>query len=286
LDFTNFYAGDLLVFSIDVDEVQSYDPNETDQTILNEGFDPITSGVEFQNSLLDAEFIAPHYEDVRGSDKFRNRYDARLDPAQLPLPRDNDDGKRDRTAGGLVELQQTPKPISISGTVYQDRDEDLVLDATDRRLPGVELELFRFNGSSYVTTGHKTQTNSNGFYEFGVSLGLQPGNYQVREVQPAGYYSVGATEGNYSQGGKIGQLVVGNPDILTEIDIPLGDTHARDLNFAENLPSTISGHVCVVTDGYDCFSQDSTKAPLSNVTVELHDENGTLVETTRTNAAG
>ena len=62
LDFTNFTAGDLLVFSIDVDEVQSFDPNEKDLDVLNDGFDPITSGVEFQNTKLLAEFAAPHYE--------------------------------------------------------------------------------------------------------------------------------------------------------------------------------------------------------------------------------
>ncbi|MEO8268839.1 MAG: hypothetical protein ABI557_03905, partial [Aureliella sp.] len=61
LDFTNFSAGDLLVFSIDVDEVQSYDANEKDLSVLNDGFDPITSGVEFQNTKLSAEFVAPHY---------------------------------------------------------------------------------------------------------------------------------------------------------------------------------------------------------------------------------
>ncbi|GAB5401865.1 MAG: hypothetical protein Aurels2KO_00960 [Aureliella sp.] len=286
LQFTNFVAGDLLVFSIDVDEVQFLDPNETDLTIKNDGFDPITSGVEFQNSLLSAEFIAPHYEDVSGSDKFLNRYDPAFAGTGLPLPADNFEGKRDRSAGAAFPLQQIEKPISLSGTVYQDRDEDLTLDATDRRLPGVTVELYELVSGEYRSTGHQRVTDAQGHYHFGTDLGLMPGTYQVRETQPAGYYSVGATVGQFASGGAVGATVAGNPDILTEVTIPKGDMHAQNLNFAENLPSSISGHVCVVTDGYDCFTNNSTKAPLAGVEVQLRDEAGTLVSTTTTDAAG
>ncbi len=125
LDFTNFVAGDTLIFTIDVDEVQSFDPNETDLAVLNSNFDPITSGVEFQNSLFKAEFVAPHYQDVSGQDKFLNVYDAKFSAGALPLPADNADGKRDRSAGALARLQQVPKPISIAGTVFEDSNQDL-----------------------------------------------------------------------------------------------------------------------------------------------------------------
>ena len=34
---------------------------------INEGIDPITSGVEFQGSLLTASFVAPHYLTAEGN---------------------------------------------------------------------------------------------------------------------------------------------------------------------------------------------------------------------------
>jgi hypothetical protein len=42
-DFKGFHAGDKLVFSIDVDEIQDYDPSITNQDLINEGVDPIRS---------------------------------------------------------------------------------------------------------------------------------------------------------------------------------------------------------------------------------------------------
>ncbi len=156
----------MLVFSIDVDEVQSYDPNETDLAILNAGFDPITSGVEFQNSLLKAEFIAPHYEDVVGQNKFLNRYDPVLAPTGLPLPADDFNGKRDRSAGTAFQLQQIPKPISLAGIVYVDNNYSLTLDSGEVRLANVELELFQQVNGVFVSTGFKTTTGAQGEYSF------------------------------------------------------------------------------------------------------------------------
>ncbi len=286
LDFSNFFADDLLVFSIDVDEVQFYDPNERDLAVLNDGFDPITSGVEFQNTKLLATFSAPHYEIASGQDRFINRYDAWLTPSGLPLPADNEGGKRDRSAGGGFALQQVPKPISLAGTVYVDANEDLTLQAGEQRLSGVKVDLFRLENGNYVTTGHTTTTDSQGRYSFGTNLGLLPGTYQVRESQPAGYYSVGASAGKLNGGGRVGQTVASNPDILTQVELLLGDQHATELNFAENLPSSISGHTCVVINGFDCFSSTSEKAPLAGVLIELRNASGQVIATQTTAADG
>ncbi len=286
LDFTNFVAGDLLVFSIDVDEVQFWDATETDLTVINDGFDPITSGVEFQNSKLSAQFSAPHYEITAGQDKFINRYDVWLTQSGLPLPADNEGGKRDRSAGGGFALQQIPKPISLAGTVYVDANEDLKLQAGERRLSGVKLDLYRLENGSYVSTGHSTTTDSQGKYTFGTNLGLMPGTYQVRESQPDGYYSVGASAGRLNNGAVAGRIEVGNPDVLTQVELLLGDQHATELNFAENLPASISGHTCVVISGFDCFSSNSEKAPLAGVLIELRNASGQVIATQRTGADG
>lgn len=285
LEFENFQAGDSLIFSIDVDEVQSYDPNETDLDVLNEGFDPITSGVEFQGTLLKAEFAAPHYEVAAGQDKFVNRYDAWLEQSGLPLPEDNVDGKRDRTAGGGFALQQVPKPVSLAGVVFVDANEDLIVQSGEQRLANVRLELFERVNGSYVSTGVTTNTDSQGRYSFGTNLGLQPGTYQVRQTQPAGYYSVGAAAGRLN-GNVVGQAVTNNPDILTQIDLLFGDQHATQLNFAENLPASISGHVCVVLSGFDCFSSSSEKGPIEGALVELRNAAGQVIATQRTGSDG
>jgi hypothetical protein len=99
-EFRGFNAGEKLVFSIDVDEVQQFDPAETNQTIINEGLDPIASGVEFQGSKLQAEFEAQHYHDISGNGEFRNQYDSLFAGSNLlvsqgnanGLPNDNFDG--------------------------------------------------------------------------------------------------------------------------------------------------------------------------------------------------
>ncbi len=245
LTFENFQAGDLLVFSIDVDEIQHFDPSETNLELINGGLDPITSGVEFQGSKLIGEFSAPHYESTSGTGTFVNAYNTIVDPAKLSIPRDDDDGLRDRTAGTALQLKQVPKPISLAGTVYYDNDMDLTQDPQDVGLSGVRLELWKKEGSGYVNTGHRTTTDAQGNYKFGVELKLTPGTYQVRETQPEGYLSVGAVPGSIAGVGTVGQIVAGDKDVLTEITIEKGDQHAVDLDFAEVEPVSISGHVCL-----------------------------------------
>ena len=286
LDFTNFVAGDTLIFSIDVDEVQSFDPNETDLAVTNSNFDPITSGVEFQHSAFKAEFTAPHYENVSGQDKYVNVYDAKFVPGGLQLPADNADGKRDRSAGAILSLQQVPKPISLAGIVFEDNNQDLVIQSNEARLANVRLELFRLENGNYVSTGHIRTTDAQGNYKFGLELALQPGTYQVRESQPAGYFSVGAKPGKLDGSGVVGKTVSGNLDWLTEITIPLGDQHATELNFGEIRPSSISGMVCVSQGGFSCLDVNATKGPLAGVTVQLRDANGQVIATQITASDG
>ena len=59
LRLSNFRAGDRLEFTIDVDEVLR---NAIDLAVFNDRLDVITSGQEFQDSILEATFDAPHYE--------------------------------------------------------------------------------------------------------------------------------------------------------------------------------------------------------------------------------
>jgi len=237
-----FQAGDKLVFSIDVDEVQGFDPNETDLDLINDEFDPITSGVEFQGSMFTAYFEAPHYYDADVTAEFRNRYDGNFAGSGLVLPADDEGGKSNRSDGAVGRLKQVPLPVAVSGTVYLESNLDLVQDPGEGGIPDVELELWERTGAGYGFTGHRATTDANGDYRFGFDLDLEPGTYQVRETQPNGLFSVGAVPGTVD-GSTAGQTVAGDPDVLTEIAILLGRQEAIDLDFAEALPAAISGHV-------------------------------------------
>lgn len=268
LELVSFRAGDRLIFSIDVDEVEDFDPNESDLTLVNEGFDPITSGVEFQGSQLSAQFVAPHYFDASGSGEFRNRYDDALAASGLDLPQDNAGGQRDRTDGAIFPVEQVPLPIAISGTVFLDSDLDLAQDAGDVPLSGVELSLWveTHTPGNFEFTGHTVTTDTNGDYEFGLSLELPPGVYQVREVQPNGLFSVGAVPGTIA-GTPVG--AVGDADRLTGIAFPRGGERAIDYDFAEAQPASISGYVYHDRDNNGIRDASGTEEGLSGVVVDV-----------------
>jgi serine-aspartate repeat-containing protein C/D/E len=242
LELAGFQAGDKLTFGIDVDEVEDFDPTASNLSLINEGFDPITSGVEFQGSQLTAHFSAPHYYATTGTGEFRNRYDEAFAGTNLKLPADNDGGLRDRRDGVLINAEQSPLPVSIGGTVYLDHDLDLHQDPGERGLSGVELSLWRSEGGQYQATGHTTVTSATGGYAFGLDLNLLPGVYEVREAQSAGLFSVGSVPGTVA-GNPAGTIVNGNPDRLTAIGLPLGGEHAINFDFAEARPVSLSGHV-------------------------------------------
>ena len=274
LDFQGFEEGEKLVFSIDVDEVQHFDPSETDLEIINQGIDPIASGVEFQGSQLTGTFVALHYYDVTGTSEFRNVYDPLFAGTNLLLTSgnanglsdDNAGGRRDRSTGTMLALQQQPLPISIAGTVYLDSDLDLTQDAGESGLAGVTLSLWKKIGSEYVDTGVTAITDSQGNYVFSHELGLTPGTYQIRETQPQGLFSVGATPGTVS-GTATGSAVTGNRDVLTQIAIPLGGTDGINYDFAEAQPARIAGSVYVDTNNNGV--RDAGEQGIAGATVKL-----------------
>ena len=285
LTFENFLSTDRLKISVDVDEVQ-FLSDANDIPVFNSDLDPITSGAEFARSKLEAYFSAPHFEDAIANTVYRNEYDQEFVGSGLTLPKNNDGGLRDRTAGTATSVVQTPKPISLSGTVYVDNNLSLTKDASENGLPNVTLELYRFENGNYVTTGHTTTTNQLGQYEFGVNLGLQPGTYQVREAQPNGYFSVGAVPGLLN-GNELGKTVSGNRDVLTDISIPLGDSYGTRLDFAEAQPVQIRGFV--YSDLDDDGVRDTGENGVGDIEIQIISIEtiaGTINQTVRTSADG
>jgi hypothetical protein len=287
LTFENFFAGDRLHFSIDVDEVQHL-YSVTDIGEFNEGLDPITSGAEFEGSVMVAHFNAPRFEDASIDGRFINRYDPLVSPADLDLPVDNEGGLRDRSAGTAASVQQQPKPISLSGVVFVDNNINLEREAGEPGIAGVRLELLRLENGRYVSTGHRTTTDAQGRYEFGLDLGLMPGTYRIRETQPEGFFSVGSIPGLLDGVPLLGERLEDDPDVLTEIAILEGDSRGTELNFAEAQPARISGFV------YRDNNNDGIRSPdergVAGVEIRLTSvmtmTGETITRTTRTNEDG
>ncbi len=247
VDVDNFAAGDVLAFTIDVDEVERF------------RFDKIASGVEFEGSFFDAQFVDQHYtfevKDVaivavledgfaqpQQSGIFFDEYDALIDEgtnlaaSTVNLPGDNESGNANRTAGAIAAYDLIVKPVSISGNVYHDKDIDCERDAGEDGIEGVEIRLQRFNESTGIyDDAATTKTDANGYYEFGKDLNLTPGRFRLVEVQPDGYLNVG--EGSGSHGGLSGE------NVIADIDIPDGGSAATDYDFKEVRPASLSGNV-------------------------------------------
>jgi hypothetical protein len=278
LDLNGFRAGDKLVFSIDVDEVEEFDPAETNQALLNEGFDPLTSGVEFQGSRMTAHFSAPHYHATSATGEFRNQYDwAALN---LDLAPDNVDGKRDRTAGVGFEFSQEPVLARISGHVYHDRDNNGSLDVGEGGLANVEIQVIPVNTIEPQSAVTLT-TDSSGFYE---AANLIPGLYRVVEGnQPVGFFDGLDTAGTVS-GVPVGSAV--NPgDNLENIFLGGGDAGVN-YNFGELAPASIHGTVHLSDLNGDCFGPAASHEPLPAVAMRLLDVHGNVIRETQTDAHG
>ncbi len=267
----NFQAGDLLAFTIDVDEIERLRP------------DMIVSGTEMETSLFKANFVDAHYTfdriqatgpDGEQSGKFWDNYDAffsvttALTGTSLNLSGDSATGHPDRTAGAWDGYNLIEKPVTISGRVFHDENINRVQDGTEAGIPGVTLTLQKWNAStsSYQEVA-KTTTDSNGDYLFGTDLNLKPGTFRIIQTQPDGFISVGAAAGTVA-GRPTGEMVLtgdSQPNILANIVIPKGDQHAINFDFFEVLPVQLSGFV--FHDRNDNGLRESGEEGIANVQI-------------------
>ena len=277
VDVENFEAGDILAFTIDVDEVERF---RTDK---------IASGVEFEGTFFDATFVDEHYtfEDRNVSidaslqdgfiqpqregifyDEYNQLFAEGQSLAQssIDLPLDNESGQMNRTAAAIDAYNPVEKPISISGKVYHDEDLDCIHDGSEDGIANVSIELLRLdpNTNAFITVA-TTTTDANGDYEFGKELGLKPGEYRLVETQPDGYLNVGAGAG--SEGGTILNDRDGDPNVIGNINIELGNTAATDYDFKEVRPASISG--TVFHDRNDNGAQDQGEEGIVNVLIQV-----------------
>lgn len=229
LDFAGFDPGERLVLSVDVDEMGFLGPNA------------VAEGNEFEGSRLEVRLAADHYYEASGNDMFVDFYDAKLQASGLPLPADDyvppsDVPRPVYTAGAFVRLVQTPLPVTIAGTVFEDLDLDNRSDTAEPGIEGVEIRLWRRDGEVYTPTGLVARTDAAGHYRF---ENLLPGTYRLAEVQPGGWLSIGSTAGQVA-GQPRGRT--DGPDAVTEIELLGGETSLGN-DFAEVRPAALAGHV-------------------------------------------
>ena len=164
------------------------------------------------------------------------------------------------------------EPVSFSGFVYIDDNQNVFRDKWEATIANVDLDLLDERG---FPTGTTTTTDAYGYYRFG---GLKPDEmYGVAEVQPDGFY-----DGSDSPGTE-GGFALNPGDLITGIFLPPA-ANAEDYNFGELRPASISGRVHVEIDG-DC-TPDPGEPLLEGVTIYLLDAQGNRIRSTTTDQYG
>jgi hypothetical protein len=161
------------------------------------------------------------------------------------------------------------KPVAISGTVYEDTNNNGALDSGDVGIAGVTMTLSGTNdlGASISAT---VTTASNGTYSFSTDSSgnaLRPGTYQVVETPPANYLTGTATVGTVN--GTADGTVVSATKIGS---IVLAESQAGiSYNFGDIRPGGLYG--IVYEDTNDNAVIDSGEPGLAGVIVTLSGTN-------------
>ena len=166
------------------------------------------------------------------------------------------------------------RPATLSGYVYEDRNNDGTRQPEELPLADVILELLDEDDQVVATT----TTDAQGHYVF---EGLRLGRYAVRQVQPVGYLD--GLDGAGTVGGQR-RGVASNPgDRISQIQLGWGEVGV-DFNFGELLPASLSGMVHS-SPLEDCWNDEHALA-LAGVTLQLFTADGRLVADTVTNDQG
>jgi serine-aspartate repeat-containing protein C/D/E len=150
-------------------------------------------------------------------------------------------------------------PGVVSGTVLEDNDNDNVGDTP---IPGVTVELKDPAGNVVQTT----TTDANGNYTFN---NVPAGNYTVVETNKPGYTDVGDSDG-------------GNPNTIA-VTVTPGSSSTGNV-FVDERPATLGDRVWEDTNANGV--QDAGEAGIANVTVQLKDTSGNVVQSATTDANG
>lgn len=149
---------------------------------------------------------------------------------------------------------------SIAGNVWEDRNDNGLIDKGEEGIAGVTVELYQWDGANYVKID-ETKTDENGSYLFD-NLDINK-EYAVKEVQPGNYDdgkdSLGTLGGSKSN------------DYFSNIEVGWDD-HGYEYNFGELKLGSIAGNVYEDRNNNGVF--DSGETGIAGVTVELYEWSG------------
>jgi hypothetical protein len=140
-------------------------------------------------------------------------------------------GNTSEFSGTIVVIP--PPTVALSGTVFDDLDNDGVMDSGDLGIGGVALDLYDQATGTVVAT---TITQADGAYLFpDVPVGI----YSLVQAQPAGYLDGKESAGTF------GGIVDNSQDCntISGVQALIGGTIGSGYNFAEIQPSRIQGLV-------------------------------------------
>lgn len=162
---------------------------------------------------------------------------------------------------------------SIEGNVFEDRNDNGVMDPGEPGIAKVKIELLKWNGTDYEVIDSQL-TDASGHYRFD-NLAIN-GEYAIRETQPIEYEDGKDQLGTFDN---IERGVKGN-DEFSKIDV-YWDEHGINYNFGELKLGSISGYVFEDHDNngfYEPVSQGGVDVPIAGVTVVLYQKvNGSYV---------
>ncbi|MDR1289597.1 MAG: hypothetical protein LBK06_00200, partial [Planctomycetaceae bacterium] len=175
---------------------------------------------------------------------------------------------------------------TISGNVYEDKDNDGTKDDDETGIGGITIYLCVLDENGQKINISQTVTDENGNYFFD---NLEPNRvYCVTEEEPDGYCdginSVGTIDG--VERGDLTETADGN-DQIQNIQINSGD-NGINYNFAENRKGKLSGYV--YDDKNKNGQKDNGEIGIKDVTLSLWVWNGTQYvntsKTAKTDATG
>ncbi|MDO5308038.1 MAG: SdrD B-like domain-containing protein [Planctomycetia bacterium] len=149
---------------------------------------------------------------------------------------------------------------SIAGNVYEDRNDNGIIDNGEAGIAGVTIELYQWDGASYVKIA-ETQTDEDGSYLFD-NLDINK-EYAVKELQPSAY-----DDGKDTIGSLGGQKT---NDYFSDIAVGW-DQHGVEYNFGELKLGSIAGNV--YEDRNDNGFFDDAEPGIGSVVVELYQWDG------------
>jgi len=281
--------GDYLFSDVTPGDYTIIQTNDTDYTDVTDVEGPndsqITVSVSNGESVVDQNFVDELSASITGNvtsdDNNDDVGDSNLSGIIITLVDSNGNSVISTTTdsnGDYLFSDVTPGEYNIiqtNETGYTDvndvegaNDSQIAVSVSNGESQDVVLGLIDSNGNTIATTA----TNIDGNYEF---TDVIPGEYNVKEIQPAGFISVSEVDGG-------DDLDHGDNNIVDNIPVTVdAGTVDSGNNFVEEEFANITGNVASDTDNDGIGNTN-----LSGVVISLFDSVGTTIATTVTDANG